>query len=521
MNKFLLSVIAATIGTSAYAQDAQEWGEWEELPTSTVTFPADEFIFTGTIADAPTYFRQSASEEGRAQYRFDNVFASNVSEEKGSLVVDVYPGDMGEEVGVSAQALPAFDLAAIDPSLTEWFKGPFSVCDLATAYDMPFYRMMNEYDAEPLSMKISLVVYDDELGPMDGGICQGNLEIKTNAKPAFSIASEYIIGGDMGMGLLKVDKDESVWSIKYALEKGDADKYDPATGETYNIIDRIKADDETLGILYYMSGDIIISPMDGPGSYILGAVAYDENDNVVGSATCKVYNMPTESWNWTSLGNAKVSEDFLREVFGINLNEAGIAANGPAQYEVAVEESNATPGFYRLVNLYGPSHPYSAIFEYLNEFPVYTYIDCTNEAGCYIYNMLTGFVVKGDTSGEILLGSYISTFENAGWALSDLIDYGFDSYFGSRNENVITFKAEQVAIYVPVFAEYFGEGWVGGDMCTESDFTIELPEGNSVESLTTDEKGVYYDLNGVRVSDPVKGGIYILRKGDKVEKIIK
>ena len=505
--------------SAAYAQETIEWGEWQEQATSTVTFPDGEFLYNGTV-EAPTFYRESTNEAGRAQYRFENVFYSNTTDEKGALVVDVYPGEYGTEVGADSQKLPPFNLAEVDADLAEWFPGPLMVCDASVALDMPYYRIMNKYTADPMSMQLLLVVYDVNYGPMEGMLCQGTVEIKTNAKPAFSIPSSYVIGGDMGMGLLKVDKDDSVWTIKYALEKGDANKIDFETYDYVSLTDRIMNDDESLTIMYYMAGDLIASPMEGPGKYALGAVAYDENDNVLGTAVCDVYNMPTESWNWKSLGNAKVSEDFLRDVFGMNIYNAGIEANGPVEYEVEVEESNATPGLYRLVNLYGPSHPYSAIFEYLNEFPVYTYIDCTSEAGCYIYNMPTGFVVKNDTSGEILFGSQISVFENAGWPLEQLPEV-VPEYFGTKNDNVITFKSNQVALYVPVFTEYFGEGWIEGDFCTENDFIIELPKGTGVESASVAEKAEYYDLNGIRVANPARGGIYIMRKGCKVEKVVK
>lgn len=521
MKKFLLSAIGVAAMFSAYAQDAIEWGEWQEMATSTVVFPDQEFIYTGTISDVPTFYREALNEEGRAQYRFDDVFSSNITDEKGSLVVDIYTEDYGTVCGVSPQTLPPFDLNGVaDPDYVEWFKGPYSVCDMAAAFDMPFYRTENKYTAQPMSMKPLLVLYDSNYGPMEGLFGQGVVEIKTNAKPAFSLPSSYVIGGDMGMGLIKVDKEDSVWTIKYALEKGDANKIDFETYDYVSLTDRIMNDDESLNIMYYMAGDLLASPMEGPGKYALGAVAYDENDNVLGTAVCDVYNMPTESWNWQLLGKAKVTEDFLRDVFGMNIYDAGIEANGPAEYEVEVEESKATPGLYRLINMYGPSHPYSAIFEYLNEFPVYTYIDCTSEAGCYIYNMPTGFVVKNDTSGEILFGSQISVFENAGWPLEQLPEV-VPEYFGTKNDNVITFKSNQVALYVPVFTEYFGEGWIEGDFCTENDFIIELPEGTGVESASVAEKAEYYDLNGIRVDNPTKGGIYIMRKGSKVEKVVK
>ena len=61
-----------------------------------------------------------------------------------------------------------------------------------------------------------------------------------------------------------------------------------------------------------------------------------------------------------------------------------------------------------------------------------------------------------------------------------------------------------------------------GEMFTEANFTVTLPGGSRVNNVnSSSSKSEYFDLNGRRVSNPAKGGIYILRNGEKVEKIIK
>lgn len=529
MSKFLLTVAFVAGCGIALAAPAPEspvkitptpeikWGEWVQLESSSVQFPDEEFLFSGIVPEAPTFYREAEGEDGHAQYRFDNVFASNVVDEKTSLYVDVYPGASGEEVTVYSQALPQMDLG---PEMSEFYSGPFAVCDYAVLYDMPAYRSLNQFTASPLDLNLSLVIYDSSLGSDEGMLAASMVRIKTNAKPAFSIPSRCIIGGDMGMGLLKVEADESVWSIKYAMDLGNAEKMDMETYENVSILDRIKADDSNLMIMNWMAGDIMAVPDKGAGHYTLGAVAYDENEKVVGTAVCDVFNMPTESWNWNNLGNAKVSEDFLREVFALNLQNAGIAASGAAEYEVAVAESSTTPGLYRLENLYGPSHPYAEIFEYLNDFPVYTYIDCTNEQACSIYYMPTGFVVKGDTSGEIGLASASSLYVEQGWP-SDFVCESMPEAFGTKSGNVITFAPGQVMLSIPVFMQFFGSEWIGGDFCTSNNLTITLPDGSSVEKPVIDESAPqYYNIDGTRVANPVRGGVYIMRQGSTARKII-
>lgn len=492
------------------------WGEWSEAGTSTVTFPEEEFLYTGTADNVPTFIRTDENDPTHKQYRFDGLLATNtvadISPEP--LYVDVY----GDQVTVYNQQLPPISLGEYD----EYYPGPFAICDFAVLYDIEHYRELNQYRANPMSMTLNLCIYDESQGEYEGLIFMGEVGIKLNLKQAFSIPETCVIGGDMGMGLLKVDnKDEDVWSIQYAIIKGDGNVINFDTYDYDTIIDRIIDKDESLMIMYWMAGDIMATPMEGPGVYTLGAVAYDEYDQVLSTATCTVYNMPNESWNWKSLGNATVSEDFLREVFTMNLDNAGIAHDTPAEYEVEIQESNSTPGLYRLVNMYGPSHPYAAIFEYLNEFPVYTYIDCSDPQLCYIYNMPTGFIVKGDTSGEIALGCEPSIYFDEGFPY-DMIVEEMPEAFGKLADGTITFTPSQIYLSVPVYKEYLGYDWFGAEMFTKNDFTIKLPAGSGIAAPeASSENGVYYDLNGNRVDAPAKGGVYILRKADSVEKIIK
>ena len=265
-----------------------EWGEWTELESSTISFPDPEFLFQGVNSESPTFYRMALNEEGHAQYRFDNVFVGNVSAEATPLYVDVYSGDSGEQITAYSQQLPQLDLGE---EMSQICPGPYAVCDMAVAYDVEYYRVMNEYTANPLAMRLSLVVYDTSMSGMEGMLSMGMIDIKTNAKPAFSIPSKCVIGGDMGMGLLKVEAKDEVWSIKYAMEKGGADKLNMTTFDTENIIDRIKNGDESLMIMNWMAGDIMAAPGDGFGHYTLGAVAYDENEAVLGTAICDVYNL--------------------------------------------------------------------------------------------------------------------------------------------------------------------------------------------------------------------------------------
>lgn len=491
-----------------------QWGEWTEVGTSTITFPDEEFLYTGTATLVPTYLRTDAADATHLQYRFDSLFYSNIEGvEATPLYVDVY----GNDVTVYSTPLPQFDLGIY----AEYYPGPYSVCDGAVLYDTESYRALNEYRATPMSMNLYLNVYDTSQGEFDGLLSSGNVSIKLDVETSFSIPGSCVIGGDMGMGLLKVEATEDVSGISYALVKGDGNTIDLESFTFTNVIDRIINHDPTLMTMNWMAGDIMACPMEGPGVYTLGAVAYNDKEEVISTATCDVFYMPGESWNWTPRGNAIVQEDFLREVFSMNLENAGITPDGPANYPVEIEECKTTPGLYRLKNLYGPTHPYSPIFEYLNDFPVYTYIDCSNPQACFIYNMPTGFIVKDDKSGEIKLGCEPSVYFDEGFPF-DIVYSEMADGFGKLENGVITFTPAQIFLSVPVYKEYLGYDWFGASYFTQNNFTVKLPEvETAIENITLDSKAEYFDLNGQRISRPTEKGVYIMRQGGNVKKVIR
>ena len=57
----------------------------------------------------------------------------------------------------------------------------------------------------------------------------------------------------------------------------------------------------------------------------------------------------------------------------------------------------------------------------------------------------------------------------------------------------------------------------------DASFTVTVrfaPKGASVEALETEFNGepVYYNLQGVRVANPEKGGLYVVKRGEKISK---
>lgn len=505
---------ALSNGARHAAAQSEDFGDWESLGTATVDYGEGDFFYTGVEKAAPLYVRADQSDPSHLQYRVDGFFFSDISGITAPLYIEtVYVEEVGETVAVYPCTLPE--------TSTSQEYGTIMCADAGYIFDMDYYRILNSYTPSPLSIVVYLGTYLEATGT-ESMFSMGSVSITRNTPQVFTLPQTCVIGADMGMGLLPVsDKADDVWSIRYALVKGDGYKWDPESELGYTTVtEMIVAEDPSLMIMWWMSGDIIASPMEGPGRYTLGAVAYDENDQVLGSATCTVYNMPSEAWNWKPLGEAKVSEDFLREVFAMNLGDAGISADGPAEYTVAVEECYWPEGLYRLVNMYGDTHPYSAVFEYSYDFPVYTYIDHTHEGHPYLLDSPTGFTVRGDASGEIAMGSFVSLYLGEGYDF-DTVLAEMPGEFGTAAGNEFRFRPETVALYIPVFKEYFGSDLIQGDMLTANDLVVTMPVSVGVDSVMTEsgQEAEYYNLQGVKVDRPQ--GVCIRVKGCKAEKMIR
>lgn len=76
-----------------------------------------------------------------------------------------------------------------------------------------------------------------------------------------------------------------------------------------------------------------------------------------------------------------------------------------------------------------------------------------------------------------------------------------------------------VSFRLDLYVTEGGETVEGGTATIYIDMTHEIDLG-SVNTIVTDSSSEYYTIQGLRVSEPVKGNIYIVRKGSSVSKII-
>lgn len=203
----------------------------------------------------------------------------------------------------------------------------------------------------------------------------------------------------------------------------------------------------------------------------------------------------------------------------------------PQAYNVPLYRNNKTRTEYMLFNPYGPetiygmdgvnvsdangyiifdiADPYCVVFRPL----VYSItINMMNdneemyEEGCYTYN-LEGqfFYITGMSTIDIM-----NMLDTEGFLTSDL----------RASSRTITVRNPLIA-----YKSNPTEGiWWGGQQYQDFKGTIQLPDGyNAIGSIVDDSKNgepVYYNLQGVRVENPEKGQLVIVKKGGKAEKMI-
>lgn len=229
------------------------------------------------------------------------------------------------------------------------------------------------------------------------------------------------------------------------------------------------------------------------------AISYDRQDKRYVNVK-EIYCMPGDAGNWKALGTAIFTEDAI----------SGLGSEmGVPRFNVAIEESISRPGYYRLVNPYVEYAPKYQGLSHHEGHAHYLYIDASVPSQVMLAQQHTG--ITDEKLGEIYITSKAYEDMQAG---KMRIEYA--KYLGTLEDGVISFPKEAIGIKLPDYHENY-IWWTNSSAC----FGVRLPESgiNSIESGDNAEKA-YFTLQGIRTTNPVKGGIYIMVSGGKAEKIV-
>lgn len=199
----------------------------------------------------------------------------------------------------------------------------------------------------------------------------------------------------------------------------------PADADPEAVADAILAGD--LEYTSVAAGQIRVPIEEGlTGKLQIVVVVVDDNKvRAIDSAFFEYYGGGKNPWE--SLGMGLFTDDFVYPLY----TESGASAT----YQVEIQANTEEPGLYRLVDPYGPNHPY---YQYADSYKSASIeVNATDPDGVYFFQQSTGLDL-GDGEMSILTegGSYYEYYGPDYY--ETLKNYG---YFGKLEDGVITFPS--------------------------------------------------------------------------------
>ncbi len=207
---------------------------------------------------------------------------------------------------------------------------------------------------------------------------------------------------------------------------------------------------------------------------------------------------------WKQLGTGLFCDDLISVIDEMFLDS----------WEVEIEESEAEPGMYRLVNPFGSGKcPY---FDFKTFNANDLVINATDPDHVWIPVQNMGFSIS--SWGSFTISCFNGMMVEADLSIEDLIDA--ECLFGTLADGKITFPDDD-SYRLQAWFDYYLEGIVPADGNPHGKFCVTLPEAYSgiADGIADENAPVeYYNIQGVRVNNP-SNGIFIRRQGSKVTKI--
>lgn len=252
---------------------------------------------------------------------------------------------------------------------------------------------------------------------------------------------------------------------------------------------------------------------DGNGLYTFMLVGVDADGTVMGALNIHILLRNPEGEDWASAGETSFTEN-------IYFTDYGLGEDFDTQtYTLAVESDLNHPGHIRLVDAF-TSCPIFMQYGFVTDAPgdYNLYINILDNDHVILEASATGIDLA---YGEGLVWSYPGLF------LSDDTDEDYDKYYAwLEQEGFFGSIAEDGVLTIPAGSILLSETkWNDGAFVdSDGDIQFQLPEEvlgvKSAIIAPADGAEQFYNLQGVRVDSPVKGGLYILTQGGKASKVV-
>lgn len=231
--------------------------------------------------------------------------------------------------------------------------------------------------------------------------------------------------------------------------------------------------------------------------YVTNEMAYDQSE-------------------WRKVGTATYTEAIMSSN---DLTAWGQFVYDEMKYPVEVEENNNRPGYFRMVDPYGPNYPYYREDDYDHSRHWYVYIDATDREHVVIEYCPEVGADLG--AGKMELWSRADYYsKEIGMTHEEIEDRGL---YGTHLDNSILFGPETLLIRFAPNPETWYWANISGHFCLE--FAPGQVKGGEFSGVATigeeNAPAEYYTLDGRKItSGDLMPGIYVVRAGNKVTKQI-
>ncbi len=312
-------------------------------------------------------------------------------------------------------------------------------------------------------------------------------------------------------------KDYSI-NIEAPLCSSESDQYiqfsagaDVATVKVMYLEGYYTMDDNYATIVGLHGDDITARPnthinlrLKGPNTmYSLLYVTLDAAGAVHEKGVKYMFVVENDDENWEDVGQAVYSEAIVSEFFNDVNTE---------QLTCTVQKHKTTADYFRLVNPYKNMSVLNPIS--CSSHNHYLYLNATDPDHVYIEPSVLGLNINS-SFGDAAAMSW-------GYSYLDKIEQGeTDDVWGKldKTAGTITIPAGNIRL---LLTNYNNGGFLTPD--ATNDFLVTFPEGafSGLDELNVDSDSnapvEYFNLQGIKISNPTPGQIYIKRQGSKVGK---
>lgn len=242
----------------------------------------------------------------------------------------------------------------------------------------------------------------------------------------------------------------------------------------------------------------------GPNTmYSLLYVTLDASGTVREKGVKYAFIVENDDENWEDVGQAVYSEAIVSELFSDIETE---------QLTCTVQRHKTTADYFRLVNPYKSMSVMNPISSHSHNH--YLYLNATDPDHVYIEPSVLGLNINS-TFGDAAALSW-------GYSYLDKIEQGeTDDVWGKldKTAGTITIPAGNMRL---LLTNYNNGSFLTPD--PTNDFLVTFPEGafSGIDELNVDSDSnapvEYFNLQGIKISNPTPGQIYIKRQGSKVGK---